>query len=144
MRTFRKLVVEPSPAMAQPPSEGQGLLTIDASRSPSRHIRLLGRTPLDEWSARRRDLCLTKHNTHKREIHNPLGFEPAIPGSKRPQTHALDHAGVGIAITVGNYHQIEDQASVLSLSLWAAISGSTVQAYKSFSSQQMSKVREEE
>ena len=24
----------------------------------------LGRTPLDEWSARRRDLYLTKHNTH--------------------------------------------------------------------------------
>jgi hypothetical protein len=24
----------------------------------------VGRTPLDEWSARRRDLCLTKHNTH--------------------------------------------------------------------------------
>jgi hypothetical protein len=26
----------------------------------------LGRTPLDEWSARRRDLYLTTHNTHKR------------------------------------------------------------------------------
>jgi len=25
----------------------------------------LGWTPLDEWSACRRDLCLTKHNTHK-------------------------------------------------------------------------------
>jgi hypothetical protein len=27
----------------------------------------LGRTPLEEWSARRRDLCLTTHNTHKRQ-----------------------------------------------------------------------------
>ena len=26
----------------------------------------LGRTPLDEWSARRTDLCLTTHNTHNR------------------------------------------------------------------------------
>ena len=26
----------------------------------------LGRTPLDEWSARRRDLYLTTHNTHDR------------------------------------------------------------------------------
>jgi len=26
----------------------------------------LGRTPLDEWSARRRELCITKHNTPKR------------------------------------------------------------------------------
>jgi len=27
---------------------------------------IIGRTPLDEWSARRRDLYLTAHNTHKR------------------------------------------------------------------------------
>ena len=27
----------------------------------------VGRTPLDEWSARRRDLYLTTHNTHKRQ-----------------------------------------------------------------------------
>jgi len=26
----------------------------------------VGRTPLDEWSARRRDLCLTTHNTHNK------------------------------------------------------------------------------
>jgi len=26
----------------------------------------LGRTPLDRWSARRRDLYLTKHNTHEK------------------------------------------------------------------------------
>jgi len=28
----------------------------------------LGRTPLDEWSARSRDFYLTTHNTHKRQI----------------------------------------------------------------------------
>jgi hypothetical protein len=28
----------------------------------------VGRTPLDEWSARRRDLYLTTHNTHKRPL----------------------------------------------------------------------------
>ena len=28
----------------------------------------LGRTPLDEWSAHRRELYLTAHNTHKRQI----------------------------------------------------------------------------
>jgi hypothetical protein len=27
----------------------------------------VGRTPLDEWSARRRDLYLTSHNTHNRQ-----------------------------------------------------------------------------
>jgi len=36
----------------------------------------LGRTPLDGWSARRRDLNLTAHNTHKREtnIYAPCGI----------------------------------------------------------------------
>jgi hypothetical protein len=60
----------------------------------------LGRTPLDEGSARRRDLCLTRHNTHKRQISIPSpGFEPTIPASKRPQTHALDRVATGIGIT---------------------------------------------
>ena len=35
----------------------------------------LGRTPLDEWSARRRDLYLTTHDTHNRQISMPpVGF----------------------------------------------------------------------
>ena len=47
----------------------------------------LGRTPLDEWSALRRDLYLTTHNTHNRQTSiPPAGFEPAIPASERPQT----------------------------------------------------------
>jgi len=45
----------------------------------------LGRTPLDEWSANRRDLCLTTHNIHKRQTSmTPAGFEPIIPTSERP------------------------------------------------------------
>ena len=43
----------------------------------------LGRTPLDEWSARRRDLYLTTHNTDERETSmSPVGFETHNP-SKR-------------------------------------------------------------
>jgi len=39
----------------------------------------VGRTPLDEWSARRRDLYLTTHYTHNRQIYMPpVGFEPTI------------------------------------------------------------------
>ena len=39
----------------------------------------VGRTPLDEWSARRRDLYLTTHNTHNRQTSMPpVGFEPTI------------------------------------------------------------------
>ena len=52
----------------------------------------VGRTPLDEGSARRRDLYLITHNTHKRHTSmSPAGFEPAIPASDRPQTLALHH-----------------------------------------------------
>ena len=39
----------------------------------------VGRTPLDEWSARRGDLYLTTHDTHNRQISMPpVGFEPTI------------------------------------------------------------------
>ena len=39
----------------------------------------VGRTPLYQGSVRRRDLSLTTHNSHKRQIFSPpAGFEPAI------------------------------------------------------------------
>jgi hypothetical protein len=57
----------------------------------------LGRTPPDKWSARRRDLYLTRHNTHNRQTSMPpAGFEAMIPASERPQTHALDSAAIGV------------------------------------------------
>ena len=57
----------------------------------------VGRTPLDGWSARRRDLYLTTHNTHNRQTSMPpVGFEPTISASERPQTYALDRAATGI------------------------------------------------
>ena len=38
---------------------------------------IVSRTPLDEWSARRRDLYLTTHNTHNRQTSMPLvGLNP--------------------------------------------------------------------
>ena len=50
----------------------------------------VGRTPLDEWSARRRDLCLTTHDTHNRQISmSPVGFEPTISAGERPQSYQL-------------------------------------------------------
>ena len=56
----------------------------------------VGRTPLDEWSARRRDLYLTAHNTHNRQISMPpVGFEPTISAGERPQTYAVDRAATG-------------------------------------------------
>ena len=52
----------------------------------------VSRTPLDEWSARRRDLYLTTHNTHSMP---PVGYEPTISAGERPQTYALDRAATG-------------------------------------------------
>jgi len=57
------------------------------------HTHTHGRNPLDEGSARHRNLYLTTHNTYKRRTSTPPArIEPAIPASKRRQTHALDRA----------------------------------------------------
>jgi hypothetical protein len=83
--------------IARQPLVDQGLLIIEASRSHSIRHTTLGKTPLDEWPARRRDLYLTIHNTHKRQTSiPPAGFEPAFTASERRQTHALDRAATGI------------------------------------------------
>jgi hypothetical protein len=43
----------------------------------------------------------TMHNTHKRETSMPsVGFQPTIPGSERPQTHALDRAANGTGFII--------------------------------------------
>ena len=60
----------------------------------------VGRTPLDEWPARRRDLYLTTHNAHNRQNSTPpVGFEPTTPTNERPQTYALDRAATGTSTT---------------------------------------------
>jgi hypothetical protein len=64
----------------------------------------IGRTPLDEWSARRRDLYLTTHNTHKRLTSMHLvEFEPTISAGERPQTYALDRSVTGIGVLTRSY-----------------------------------------
>ena len=53
----------------------------------------IARTPLDEWSARRRKLYLTTHNRHNRQASMPpVGFEPTISACERPRTFSLDCA----------------------------------------------------
>ena len=51
----------------------------------------VGKTPLDEWLARRRDLFLTTHNTHNRQT--AVGIEPTILAGELLQTYALDPRG---------------------------------------------------
>jgi hypothetical protein len=65
----------------------------------------VGRTPLDEWSARRRDLYLTTHNTHNKHPCPPVEFEPTISASERPQTHALDRAATGTGLWTDKYKE---------------------------------------
>jgi len=81
--------------MAQQSVVSQGLPIVEDSRSHSVRHTTVSRTPLDEWPAPRRDLCLTTHNTHKRQTSMPsVGFEPKIPGKRsvadprlRPRGH---------------------------------------------------------
>ena len=54
----------------------------------------VGRTPLDEGSARRRDPYLTTQNTHNSPM-TLTGFKPTISSSERPQTYASDSAATG-------------------------------------------------
>ena len=56
----------------------------------------VGRTPLDEWLARRIDLYLTTHNTHNRQMPTPpVGFEPTISAGERLQTYTSDCVATG-------------------------------------------------
>jgi len=74
----------------------------------------VGRTPLDEWSARRRDLYLTTHDTHNRQISMPLvGFKPTISAGEWPaaadrsrdcsapaRTHAHTHTYICMCVYI--------------------------------------------
>jgi hypothetical protein len=77
-----------------------GRLTPEVSWS----IETLGRTPLDEWSTRRKGLYLhrtTQHrNTTDKTSMPRTRFEPKIPVTKRPQTYALDRAATGTGVSV--------------------------------------------
>ena len=75
--------------MAQQPLVGQGFLIFEDSRSHSDTPHSV--TPLNDWSARRSDLYLTTHNTHKR-LHAAGGIRTHDP-SKRA---AKDREATGI------------------------------------------------
>jgi hypothetical protein len=78
-----------APSGPRPPHYPEFIITL-------RHTTL-GSTPLEEWSAQRRDLYMITYNTHSGQTSMlPAGFEPTIPASERPQTHALDRAAIGI------------------------------------------------
>jgi hypothetical protein len=76
---------DPIPGQAPPPFRVFAITLIGRTT--------FGRTPLGEWSGRRRDLDLATHNNHYRQTSmSPARFEPTIAASERPQTHSLDRA----------------------------------------------------
>jgi hypothetical protein len=93
-------------SMTQQPLVGQSILIIEASRSHSVTQITLGRTSVDEWSARRRGLYLTTHNSHKRQTSMPPAvLKLLIPASQRPQNHNLDLAATRISILTAYFLQ---------------------------------------
>ena len=85
----------------------------------------VGRTPLDEWSARRRDLYLTTRNNHNRRTSMPpVGFEPTISAGVRPQTYALDRAATGIGKLLFYRYTYRNNANLWRYSLKSQISNS--------------------
>jgi hypothetical protein len=104
--------------MARQPYMGLGLL-VSSRFHDHTHLRhtTLGRTPLDEWSARCTDLYLTTHNTHNRQTSMPpVGFEPTIPVSERPKTHALDRTATWTRL---GYHILRNvKRNYWTLKLW--------------------------
>jgi len=81
----------------------------------------VGRTPLDEWSARRRDLYLTTHNTHNRQISMPPGGIRTHDLSRRAAAdlrlrprghwdrHSLYNTVANINCTICNENQIPEE-----------------------------------
>ena len=62
----------------------------------------LGRTPLNEWSSRSRELYLTTHNAHNRHtyIKAPGEIRTRNPCNKPPQSHAIERATTEMRCTV--------------------------------------------
>ena len=86
---------------------GLGLIIVEVLRSHSFKHATLGRTSLDEWSAR--DLYLATNTTLKKQTSMPpAGFETTVPASEQPQTHALGYVLRG-----------SDQRARASMRVWA-------------------------
>jgi len=74
---------------------------------------------------------LTTHNFHMRQTSMLLvGFEPTIPTSERPQTHALDLAATGIGVLLKLVNEMTSQWHKINAEfhnyLWVVIAGGRV------------------
>jgi hypothetical protein len=72
-------------------------------------IKTLGRTPLDEWSARHKDLYLhrtTQHRNTKTNIHVSSGIRTHEPSNQAAKTYALHLAATGTGDSLTMVKQI--------------------------------------
>ena len=82
--------------LAQQPPSGPGPPHSRKFLDHTQERTTVGRTFLDEESARRRDLHVTTHKNHNRQTTMPpVGFEPTISAGERSQIYALDRAATG-------------------------------------------------
>ena len=96
--SFLLALQAPSEVVFYSPLAGFSLTLTRFHDHIQRHTTV-GRTPLNEWSVRRRDLYLTTHNTYNRQTSMPrVGFEPTISAGERPKTYALDRAATGTGL----------------------------------------------
>ena len=79
MTSVLQLPHPPSPTWRINVWLGQGAPIVEALRWHT----TLGRTPLDDWSAQRRDLCLTAHNNHETQTIHAHGGIRTRNHSKR-------------------------------------------------------------
>ena len=68
---------------SSPPSQWARAFSFTRFLDHTQRRSTVGRTPLDEWSARRRYLYLTTHNTHNRQKSMPPGGIRSHSLSKR-------------------------------------------------------------
>ena len=92
--------------MAQQPPSGPRLPHCWGFMITLRHTTT-GRTPLDEWSARRRDLYRTTHNNHKRQTSTPRrDSNPQSQQASGHRPHVLDRAATGSASSILKGHNL--------------------------------------
>ena len=78
--------------MAQQPPEGQNALIIKASPLHSDTPQSVGLLWTSDQPVAETSTWQHTTLTTERRPRPPVGFEPTIPVSERPQTHALDRA----------------------------------------------------
>ena len=79
----------------------------------------VGRTPLDEWSARRRNLYLTTHNTHNRQTSMPRGGIRTHDLSRRAaadlRLRPRGHWGRQLQQIAGGFYSFDQSHSLLQM-----------------------------